>query len=232
MYASRTAPRLPGTPWPGEAALARGCGAAHAASTVLQDLREWLVAWADSPAGPIALGLITAAEAVFFPIPPDPLLIALALRNPDAALLLAGLATLASTAGGLVGHWLGVRLGRPLLQRVGKDRTGRVEAMFTRYGFWAIVVAALTPIPYKVFTITAGALGLRRAPFVIASIVGRGLRFGAFGLAIFLWGDRFQVFFEEQFDVVVLVIAAGLVAAVAGWLLWSRVRGARDARRV
>ena len=199
---------------------------------MLHDLREWLIAWADSPAGPIALALITASEAIFFPIPPDPLLIALALRNPDSALLLAGLATVASTAGGLVGHWLGVRFGQPLLQRIGGDRVGRVEALFARYGFWAVVVAGLTPIPYKVFTITAGALGLPRVPFVIASLVGRGLRFGAFGVAIFLWGDRVQAFLEEQFDVVVLAIAGAIVAAAAGWLLWSRLRRSRDAGRV
>ena len=199
---------------------------------MLHDLREWLIAWADSPAGPIALALITASEAVFFPIPPDPLLIALALRNPDSALLLAGLATVASTAGGLVGHWLGVRFGQPLLQRIGGDRVGRVEAMFARYGFWAVVVAGLTPIPYKVFTITAGVLGLPRMPFVIASLVGRGLRFGAFGVAIFLWGDRVQAFLEEQFDVVVLVFAGVIVAAAAGWFLWSRLRERRSAGRV
>lgn len=199
---------------------------------MLHDLREWLVAWADSPAGPIALALITAAEAVFFPIPPDPLLIALALRNPDAALLLAGLTTVASTAGGLAGHWLGVRLGRPVLQRFGGGNVARVEAMFARYGFWAVVIAGLTPIPYKVFTITAGVLGLPRLQFVVASLIGRGLRFGAFGVAIFLWGDRVREFLEEQFDVVVLALTAGLVVAGAGWLLWSRLRGGRDAARV
>lgn len=192
---------------------------------MLHDLREWLVAWADSPAGPIALALITAAEAIFFPIPPDPLLIALALRNPDAALLLAALTTVASAAGGLVGHWLGVRFGRPLLQRIGGDHVERVEEMFARYGFWAVVVAGLTPIPYKVFTITAGVLALPRMQFVIASLIGRGLRFGAFGVAIFFWGDRVRTFLEEQFDVVVLVLTVALLAAAAGWLLWSRRRG-------
>ncbi len=199
---------------------------------MLHDLREWLVAWADSPAGPIALALITAAEAIFFPIPPDPLLIALALRNPDAALVLAGLTTVASTAGGLVGHWLGVRLGRPVLQRFGGGNVGRAEAMFARYGFWTVVVAGLTPIPYKVFTITAGVLGLPRLQFVVASLVGRGLRFGAFGVAIFLWGDRLQAFLDEQFDIVVLALTGGLVVVAAGWLLWSRLRRDRDTARV
>ena len=196
---------------------------------MLDDLRGWLIAWADSPAGPIALALITAAEAIFFPIPPDPLLIALALRNPDAALLLAALTTVASAAGGLAGHWLGERLGRPLLQRFGGGHADRVEAMFARHGFWAVVVAGLTPIPYKVFTITAGVLALPRWPFLIASLVGRGLRFGAFGVAIFLWGDRFQAFIEERFDLVALALTACLAGAAVAWLAWSRLRRSRRA---
>lgn len=199
---------------------------------MLHDLREWLLAWADSPAGPIALALITAAEAIFFPIPPDPLLIALALRNPDAALALAALATVASAAGGLAGHWLGVRLGRPLLRRFGGAHVERVEAMFARYGFWAVVVAGLTPIPYKIFTISAGVLALPRVPFLLASLLGRGLRFGAFGLAIFLWGDRFRAFIEEQFDVVMLVFTASFVVLIVGWLLWARLRRAGRTGRV
>ena len=194
---------------------------------MLHDLRRWLVDWADSPAGPAALAVLTASESIFFPLPPDPLLIALALRNPDAALLLALLTTVASVAGGLVGHWLGGRFGRPLLRRLHSSKVGRVESMFARYGFWAIAIAGLTPIPYKVFTVSAGVFAVPRAQFVLASLLGRGLRFGTFGVLIFLWGDRFEAFFEEQFDLVVIVLTAGLVIGVAGLLVWARRRGAR-----
>ena len=199
----------------------------QAATTVLHDLKRWLVAWADSPAGPAALAVLTASESIFFPLPPDPLLIALALRNPDAALLLALLTTLASVAGGVVGHWLGGRFGRPLLRRLHSEKVERVEAMFVRYGFWAIVIAGLTPIPYKVFTISAGVFAVPRTQFVLASLLGRGLRFGTFGVLIFVWGDRFEAFFEEQFDLVVIGLAVGLVVGLAGWLVWTRRRGAR-----
>ena len=138
------------------------------------------------------LGLLTAAEAIFFPIPPDPLLIALALRNPSTALLLAGLTTVASVAGGVVGHWLGLRFGRPLLHRFPGRQVDRVEALFRRDGFWAVAIAAFTPLPFKLFTISAGIFGIPRTPFVLASIAGRGLRFFIIGGLIFLWGDRFQ----------------------------------------
>ena len=141
---------------------------------MLDSLREWLVDWADSPAGPVMLAVLTAAEAITFPIPPDPLLIALALRHPESALLLAALTTAASVAGGLVGHWLGLRFGRPLLRRFHSKQLDRVEAMFVRNGFWAIFLAGLTPLPYKIFTISAGVFGIPRMPFLLASIVGRG----------------------------------------------------------
>ena len=205
----------------------RRCARPHAARTVLHDLRRWLVDWADSPAGPAALAVLAASESIFFPLPPDPLLIALALRNPDAALLLALLTTVASVAGGLVGHWLGGRFGRPLLRRLHSSKVERVESMFVRYGFWAIVIAGLTPIPYKVFTLSTGVFAVPRAQFVLASLLGRGLRFGTFGVLIFLWGDRFEAFFEERFDLVVIVLTAGLVIGIAGWLVWMRRRGAR-----
>ena len=130
-------------------------------------------------------------------------------------------------AGGLVGHWLGGRFGRPLLRRLHSSKVERVESMFVRYGFWAIVIAGLTPIPYKVFTLSAGVFAVPRAQFVLASLLGRGLRFGTFGVLIFLWGDRFEAFFEERFDLVVIVLTAGLVIGIAGWLVWMRRRGAR-----
>ena len=188
--------------------------------TVLHDLRDWLVDWADSPAGPIALALLTASESIFFPLPTDPLLIALALRNQDAALLLAALTIAASVLGGVVGHWLGRRLGRPLLTRLHSGRVERVEGMFQRWGFWAVAIAGLTPIPYKVFTIGAGAFDIPRTQFVLASIVGRGVRFGTYGVLIFFWGDRFEEFFAEHFDLVISVLAAGFVLSLLAWLAW------------
>ena len=185
-------------------------------------LRDWVVAWADSPAGPAMLALLAAAESVTFPIPPDPLLIALALRHPEAALPLAGLTTVASVVGGVVGHWLGLRFGRPLLGRLHSRQVERVEALFVRHSFWAILLAGLTPIPYKVFTISAGVFGMSRLPFVLASLVGRGLRFFLVGGLIFFWGDRFQRFLDERFDLVMIALGTSVVAAVAAWALWHR----------
>ena len=185
---------------------------------MLDDLRDWLVDWADSPAGPAALGLLTAAEAVFFPLPPDPLLIALAIRNPGSALSLAALTTAASVAGGVVGHWLGLRFGRPLLLRLHSRYMERMEALFRRHSFWTIVLAGLTPLPYKVFTISAGVFGVPRLPFILASIVGRGVRFFSLGVLIFFWGDHVQRFLDERFDVIMAALGALLIVAIAVWV--------------
>lgn len=192
---------------------------------MIEALRDWLVDWADSPAGPAALGVLSAAEAIFFPLPPDPLLIALALRDPSSAIWFAALTTATSVLGGLVGHWLGKRFGRPLLERMHARYLDRVEGLFVRHGFVAIFIAGLTPIPYKVFTISAGAFGVPRTPFVVASIVGRGLRFFVLGGLIFVWGDRFQTFLDERFDLVMLAMGAMVVGALAVWWAWSRRNG-------
>ncbi|MDP6605170.1 MAG: YqaA family protein [Dehalococcoidia bacterium] len=192
---------------------------------MLHSLQDWLVDWADSPAGPAMLALFSAAEAIFFPIPPDPLLIALALRDPNDALLLAGLTTAASTGGGVIGHLLGRRVGRPILQRFHSRQVERVEQLFVRHGFWAIVLAGLTPLPYKVFTVAAGVFDVPRLPFVLASIVGRGVRFGGIGVLIFFWGDRFQQFLDERFDLIMLSMGALLLLAVAIWAVWARRNG-------
>lgn len=190
----------------------------------LDDLREWLIDWADSPVAPIALALITASESIFFPIPTDPLLVALALRHPDAALILAALTIAASVLGGVVGHWLGLRLGRPLLLRLHSRHAERVEDLLQRWGFWAVAAAGLTPIPYKVFTIGAGVVGIPRTQFVFASILGRGVRFGVYGVLIFFWGERFAEFITDRFDLVVSAFAALAVLLLLAWLAWHRLR--------
>ena len=189
---------------------------------MLDGLKQWLVGWADSPAGPAMLALLTAAEAIIFPIPPDPLLIALALRNPSMALLLAGLTTVASVAGGVAGHWLGIRFGTPLLRRFPRRHVERVEVLFRRYGFWAVAIAALTPLPFKLFTISAGAFGIPRTPFVLASIAGRGFRFFLIGGLIFLWGDRFGRLLEERLELVTVAVGVMVVAAIVLAVLWER----------
>ena len=195
----------------------------------LSDLSDWTEGFAESDWAIGLLLLVATSESFIFPIPPDPLLIATGLAHPSWAIWLAGLVTIASVAGAVVGHWLGRRLGRPLLYRlVSQPRIERAERLFRRFGAWAILVAAFTPIPYKVFTILAGVLDMKIRHLVIASLVGRGARFLTLGALIFLFGDSIQSYIDDNFEKLALAAAAGLVALVAAVLIVGRVRRIRQ----
>ena len=192
---------------------------------LLHEWSAWLEGFASSPWAVLILAAASFCESIFFPIPPDPLLIGVALLQPHLAVFLGALVTVASVAGAVVGHWLGRRLGRPLLHRFfAEDTVLRVERLFQRYGAWATLIAAFTPLPYKLFAIAAGVLDLDRKTFVIASLVGRGARFMAIGVLIFLFRDEIEGFVSENFEVLTVAAAAGVVAAVAAWVLVRRAR--------
>lgn len=165
--------------------------------------------------------VITAfAEASFFPIPPDVILIPLCLLRPGLGFWYALLTTVSSSLGGLFGTFIGLRFGRPLLRRFASpERIAQVEELFNRYGGWAVALAALTPIPYKVFTIAAGVF--RVSPWVVltASLGGRGLRFFLEAGAIYLWGEQATALLEKYLGPVTIALGAILVAAA---LLFSR----------
>ena len=173
-------------------------------------LTDWVVAFAESDWALLILAANSFTESIFFPVPPDLLLIGIAILDTDRALWLAGLVTATSVAGAVIGHWLGGRFGRPLLHRlVARSKTDAVERLFQRYGVWAVLIAAFTPIPYKVFAIAAGALDLDRRRFILASLAGRGARFFAIGVLIFVFGEDIEEFIENNFGL--LTIAAGVV---------------------
>lgn len=197
---------------------------------MLHELSAWVLGFADSQWAIVALGLASFSESIFFPIPPDPLLVAMGLIRPNLALALAALVTVTSVAGAVVGHWLGKLLGRPLLLRFASEsRVARVEGMFQKYGAGATLLAAFTPIPYKVFAITAGALGLDRRVFVLASIVGRGGRFMTQGFLLMLYGESIEAFISENFELLTLGVSVTLVGAFAVWVAVHRLRRAQDA---
>ena len=197
---------------------------------MLDALHDWLTAWADGPAGPAALAVLSASEAIFFPLPPDPLLIALALAHPERALLYGALTTATSVAGGLVGHWIGLRFGRPVLQRYRRPGTERVEQLFRRYGLWAVVIAGFTPLPFKLFTVSSGVFGMARIPFLLASVAGRAARFMLISLLIFIWGDRFRAFLDDRFELVMSGTGVLVVALLAVWIVRTQRRAAAHRR--
>lgn len=196
---------------------------------LIRGFSHWLEGFADNPWAIVVLVINSFTESIINPIPPDPLLIGMSLINPHLALLYAGLVTISSVLGALVGHWLGLRFGRPLvLKLVAANKIDRVEAMFQRYGSWAILIAAFTPIPYKVFAITAGVLEMDRRPFIVASIIGRGARFFLLSGLILFFGKAIQEFIETKFEPLTVLFSILLIVSLTlGFLFirWRRANG-------
>ncbi len=176
---------------------------------MFQTLYQWTLSWSESPYADPALLLLAFAESFFFPLPPDILLMALTLGNPSWGMYYAALTTVGSVLGGMVGYLVGWLGGQPLLCRVmGRDRISKVHALFERYEGWAILIAALTPVPYKVFTIGAGALYVNFRVFVVASLIGRGARFFLVAGMLQLWGPWVQEMLERYFNLFTIVLVA------------------------
>jgi membrane protein YqaA with SNARE-associated domain len=193
-----------------------------------RDLSDWIMDFADSDWSAVALALTSFSEAVFFPVPPDTLLIGIGILQPESAIWLAAIATVASVIGAAVGYWLGRRVGRPLLYRFASEsKVVSAEKLFKKYGGWAVLVAAFTPIPYKVFAISAGVLDLNLRTFIIASVLGRGARFFLIGGMLYAFGDSIEDFINSNIELItgggtfLLIVALVIVAIV------TRRRGAK-----
>lgn len=179
-------------------------------------MSEWIKAMVDMiiQYGGVGLFIVSFAESSFFPIPPDLILIPLAIINHKLAIFYAALTTFSSVLGGIFGYYIGVKAGRPILLRFFSEvKIGKVENYFKKYGGWAVAVAGLTPIPYKLFTIASGVFKIRKSVFINASILGRGARFFAEGAIIYIMGDRAQSLISEYFDV--LTIGIAIIGALA-----------------
>lgn len=174
--------------------------------------------WSRHPHAPWYLGGLSFAESSFFPVPPDVMLAPMSLANPRRALQLALLTTLTSVAGGIFGYFIGyfaIDALLPWLQESGYWPAYQTAVeWFGRWGFWAVFVAGFSPIPYKVFTIAAGALSMALLPFTLASLVGRGLRFFLVAGLMAWGGERMEAMLHRYIDrlgwatVLIIVIAA------------------------
>jgi membrane protein YqaA with SNARE-associated domain len=188
---------------------------------LIRRLYDWVLGWAETPYGTLALVLIAIAESSVFMVPPDVLLIALALSKPTKAFRFAAWCTVGSVAGGIIGYLIGWGLWATvspyLLDTVfPAEKFQQVMGWYHEYGIAIVFAAAFTPIPYKVFTIAAGVATLNLPMFVGASLVGRGARFFLVALFIRLFGDRAKAFIDKYFNVVTLVAT---VLLIGGFLL-------------
>jgi len=189
---------------------------------IIRRMYAWTVSWADHPGGTWALFLIAFAESSFFPIPPDVLLIALCFGAREKWLKYALVCTAGSVLGGIAGWAIGWGLrdavAIPLMGLF--DPSGhtqlKIEDWYTEYGFWGILIAAITPIPYKVFTIFSGMANYSLPLLILASILGRGLRFFAVAWLIRLFGVRVRPFIEKHLEWCFVI---GTVLLVGGFAL-------------
>lgn len=181
---------------------------------LVEDLLDWSKE-IFMPMGEAGLFIISFVESSVFPVPPDVVLIPLTLFNPSLALYYAMISTAGSVLGGIAGYYIGLKGGRPLARRLfSESKLKRVEDYFAEYGAWAVLIAAFTPIPYKVFTIASGIVRLDMKRFVVASIVGRGARFFAEAVVLMLWGERLLEFILGNFEVVTFAVAGAIIVVI------------------
>ncbi|MFC1620277.1 YqaA family protein [Candidatus Neomarinimicrobiota bacterium] len=182
----------------------------------LRRLYDWVLHWAETPYGAPALFLLAFAESSFFPIPPDVLLIALAVSVPSRAFWFALICMTGSVTGAYLGYGLGYfgweAVGKPLVELYnGQETMAWIRGQYESYGFWGILVAALTPIPYKVFTIASGLFHFNLGTFTAASLLGRSLRFFAVGTLIFYAGPPVKELIDRHFNLMATLFAVLLV---------------------
>lgn len=171
--------------------------------------------WIASPYATVVLGALSFSESAFFILPPELLLIPMALANKNLALWFGLVTTIASVAGAAFGYFIGKKGGRPILEKLfSLQKIEKVEIMFNRYDSMAIFLAAFTPIPFKVFTIAAGVFDLDFKRFLLVSLLGRGTRYMILAGLVYLFGEAVANFLLHDFDKFVAVGTVGLLTVV------------------
>ena len=190
---------------------------------ILRSLYQWVIHWAATPHAKTALVLIAFAESSFFPIPPDVLLIAMGVSAPQGALGFAGLCLVGSVLGGMAGYAIGMGLWSIVsgwffsyIPGFTPEVFQKVSTLYSDNAFWAVFAAGFSPIPYKVFTIAAGATQISFTTFVVASILSRGLRFFLIGGALKMFGAPVKQILEKYFD---LFSIAFVILLIGGFIV-------------
>lgn len=191
---------------------------------LMSALHEWMTgllhaveALAESPNAGWALFVVSFLESSFFPIPPDVLLIPLCLGEPELSFWFAAICSVGSVIGGVAGYGIGYWGGRPLLRRLfSEQKINAVHGYYERYNAWATGVAGLTPLPYKLFTLSGGAFAINFRIFVFASLVSRSLRFFAVATLVYFYGEAAKGFIDRHLG---WLTVAFVILLIGGFLL-------------
>jgi len=186
---------------------------------LFENLKAWALELVKNY-GQLGLFTVAFAESSFFPIPPDVLIIALVMPPTNANPFITGLVcTVGSVSGAIAGWFIGRWGGRPILDKLFQsEKIQQVERLYDRYGVWAVLIAAFTPIPYKVFTIASGVFRLNIVGFTVASVIGRGARFF---LVAYLtkWFGEWVI---QRLDKVTMVAMVVVGVVLGAYWLWRQ----------
>ena len=188
---------------------------------------DWVLQWAHSPYGAPALFVLAFAESSFFPVPPDVLLIALALSMPSRALYFALICSVGSVLGGIAGYGIGWGLWEVVqgfffdyVPGFSHHAFDKIRSKYELYNFWVVFTAGFTPIPYKIITVSAGVFKINFPVFVLASALSRSARFFIVAGLIYKFGTPMKGFIDRYFN---LLTIAFTVLLVGGFVLIKMV---------
>jgi membrane protein YqaA with SNARE-associated domain len=186
----------------------------------INSCKEWTESYSSKPNAQQALFFFALIEAVFFPIPPDVLLIAMAFSVPVQSFRFAGVCTLGSVVGAVFGYGLGYLfsdVGTALINFFdpSEKSVDKINALFEEYGFWGIIIAAITPIPFKVFTVASGLFRYDFLAFMLAISIGRPIRFFAVSALFFFFGKKIKPFVDRYFEWLSIVFVILLIGGFA-----------------
>lgn len=194
---------------------------------MLAVLYDMTMRWAVHRRAPVFLAMLSFAESSFLPVPPDLMLAPMSMAKPKSAWRYALLATLFSVLGGIFGYFLGVIFEPIMLQFI--DKAGYTESyvsvkqLFDTWGFWAVLLAGATPIPYKIFTIGAGVLQFNLFGFIVASMVGRGLRFFLLSSLMKFNGNRIDQFCRSFFAKYGKILFVALILLILVYIIFYKL---------
>jgi len=188
---------------------------------ILRKLYDWVLTWAYSRYAVPALFILAFSESSFFPIPPDVLLMALAISIPSKSFYYAFVCSIGSVIGGMFGYLIGYEfmelIGCRIVELYGfAEKWDYVGSLYNTYAGWAVAIAGFTPIPYKIFTIAGGAFKIDFTIFMMASVLSRSARFFLVGALIYFFGPPIRSFIDKYFNLLAVVF---MILLIGGFIV-------------